>query len=98
MIPSSARQPLGRRVPPPPVGIPPVPSQALRSPDIPVMCGRYRLCWWPRCAFGLTSCSFSRLPDLRTSVSSSFSARCFSDLSDFTRAAVHASISRCLQQ
>ena len=39
ILPSSAHQPLGRRVPLPPVGVLPAPSQALGSPDRPMWCG-----------------------------------------------------------
>ena len=40
--PSSARQPLGRRVPHPPAEVPMAPGQALRPPDWPVSCA----CWF----------------------------------------------------
>ena len=44
ILPSSAHQPLGRRVPLPPVGVLPAPSQALGSPDKPAWCGGW-LSW-----------------------------------------------------
>ena len=41
IVPSSARQTLGRRVLHPPVGVLPAPSQDFGSPDRPVCCGGY---------------------------------------------------------